>query len=273
MADHIQEAPHPESGFDMECPDENTMTAWLEGSLDVATTEALERHIDRCALCASLVVEMLRPLTEEGASRASVNSKASIAADQLSRTFDQVLIRDLAQSETANAVSSLDHELAPRQRIAERFEIIRPLGKGGMGAVYLAYDHVLDRNIALKTLRTKASDPARYRGWLQTFRREARAVAALQHRHIIALHDFGLNQSQAEGDVAVPYLVMEFLRGQPLDKVLARGPLEWGVVVEFAQQLAAALQHAHAKGVIHRCLLYTSPSPRDRTRSRMPSSA
>jgi len=137
--------------------------------------------------------------------------------------------------------------LRPRQRLAGRFEITRPLGAGGMSMVYLARDHVLGRDVAIKTLRVDHMDLSRRTRWLQTFRREASSIARLQHPHILTLHDFGVAD-------AIPFLVLEHLDGESLRARLDRGPLSVPVAFRLARQLAEALAHAHDHAVIHRDL-------------------
>src|SRR5260370_30548403 len=109
------------------------------------------------------------------------------------------------------------------------FEILAPIGEGGMGAVWKARDTRLNRTVAVKVSREKFSD---------RFEREARAVAALNHHHICTLHDVGPN-----------YLVMEFVEGTPL-----KGPLPVEKALEYARQICDALDAAHRKGITHRDL-------------------
>ena len=124
------------------------------------------------------------------------------------------------------------------------YEIVAPLGAGGMGEVYRARDTRLGREVAVKVLPEPfASDPGRQ----ARFEREARAVAALSHPNILAIHDYG-----TEG--AVTYAVMELLEGQTLRGRLAKGPLPWREAVEIGAAIADGLAAAHAKGIIHRDL-------------------
>src|SRR5258707_7786943 len=118
--------------------------------------------------------------------------------------------------------------LAPGVRLGP-YEIVALLGAGGMGEVYKAIDTRLGRTVAIKVLRGEYSD---------RFQREARAIAALNHRHICALYDIGPN-----------YLVMEYLEGAPV-----RGPLPVEQALRLALEIAAALEEAHRKGIIHRDL-------------------
>ena len=124
------------------------------------------------------------------------------------------------------------------------FEILAPLGAGGMGVVYRARDTRLGRDVALKVLpEAFARDPGR----LSRFEREARVLATLSHPGIAAIH--GLEPGQ-DG----PVLVMELVEGEGLDKRLARGRIPVRQALELARQMAAALESAHAKGIIHRDL-------------------
>src|SRR5262245_7783120 len=124
-----------------------------------------------------------------------------------------------------------------------RYEIVAPLGAGGMGQVYRAHDASLGRDVAVKVLPAYAADPSASARLV----REARAVAALKHQNICAIHDVGEEDGRA-------YLVMELLEGEPLHARLQRGPLPVLEFFEQAEALAEALHAAHAAGIIHRDL-------------------
>jgi len=128
------------------------------------------------------------------------------------------------------------------------YEILAPLGAGGMGEVYRAKDMRLDRIVAVKVLPSHLSDNPDRR---QRFEREARAVSSLNHPHICALYDVG-QQDSAHG--IVHYLVMEHLQGETLAGRLQRGALPAEEALPFALQIADALDKAHRQGVIHRDL-------------------
>ena len=134
--------------------------------------------------------------------------------------------------------------LAPGCRIGP-FEVLAPLGAGGMGEVYRARDLTLEREVALKTLPEGVSrEPTR----LARLRREARILASLSHPGIATLH--GLEES-GEG---VPVLVMELVRGETLADRLRRGALPLKELLSIGRQIAEALASAHVKGVLHRDL-------------------
>jgi len=124
------------------------------------------------------------------------------------------------------------------------YEIVAPLGAGGMGEVYRARDTRLDRDVAIKVLpETLASDPAA----LARFEREAKSVAALSHPNILAIHDVGTHAH-------VMYAVTELLEGASLRERLDRGALAPRRAIDTAVQIAHGLAAAHEKGIVHRDL-------------------
>src|SRR5438874_10204041 len=124
------------------------------------------------------------------------------------------------------------------------YEILAPLGAGGMGEVYRARDTRLDRTVAVKILPAHlSSNPeARHR-----FEREARTIASLNHANICTLHDIGRQDG-------TDFLVMEYLEGETLAVRLTKGPLPLDQVLRSAIEIADALDKAHRKGITHRDL-------------------
>jgi serine/threonine protein kinase len=124
------------------------------------------------------------------------------------------------------------------------YEILSPLGAGGMGEVYRARDTRLGRDVAIKVLSASfASDPER----LRRFEQEARAVAALNHPNVLAIHDIGTHDG-------APFLVTELLQGETLRERLAEGPMPVRKAIDIAVQAAHGISAAHEKGIIHRDL-------------------
>ena len=124
------------------------------------------------------------------------------------------------------------------------YEILSPLGAGGMGEVYKARDGRLERDVAVKVLRTADSASEELQ---QRFEREAKAISHLSHPNICALYDVGTHEGTA-------YLVLEYLEGETLASRIAKGPLELGQLLPIGIQIADALDRAHRQGIVHRDL-------------------
>src|SRR5262245_52931638 len=126
-----------------------------------------------------------------------------------------------------------------------RYKVVRKLGEGGMGEVYLVEHVHLGRSEALKVLRDEI---ARDEHFVTRFRREARATNRVQHPNIVSVYDFG-----RLGDGRY-FLAMEYVEGDRLDSVIAAGPMPTERAVRIGMQLARAAAHAHTLGVVHRDL-------------------
>ena len=129
-----------------------------------------------------------------------------------------------------------------QRRLAGRYVLEAPIGRGGMGEVWRATDTVLHRQVAVKTIDLTS---LRDESGAARFEREARATAGLSHPNVVTVHDSGV-----EGDTA--YIVMELLAGPSLAEELGQGPLPVEEVVEVGRQVASALDAAHARGLVHR---------------------
>ncbi|HEY5907469.1 MAG TPA: serine/threonine-protein kinase, partial [Vicinamibacteria bacterium] len=124
------------------------------------------------------------------------------------------------------------------------YRVLRLLGAGGMGDVYLAFDARLQRQVAIKRIRSDATVSARTR---ERFRREAAAAASLSHPAIVQVYDILAEES---GDA----IVMEYIEGETLAQLRARGPLATGHALAIARQVAEGLAAAHGAGLVHRDL-------------------
>jgi serine/threonine-protein kinase len=134
--------------------------------------------------------------------------------------------------------------LAPGARIG-RFEIVRVLGEGAMGVVYLGQDPHIERPVAIKTIRAEG-DRERAAEIENRFLKEAKLAGRLQHPSIVTIYEFGR-------DGGVVYIAMEYVDGQPLARYVAENPgLSGAERVAIVRQVALALQHAHERGVVHR---------------------
>ncbi|MEW5869964.1 MAG: protein kinase [Chloroflexota bacterium] len=128
------------------------------------------------------------------------------------------------------------------------YQVLEPLGRGGMSEVYKGRHPRLDRTVAIKVLPARLANEAAsaQANFAQRFEREARAVAALRHTNIVQVFDFG----DVEGTY---YMIMEYIRGQDLAKLIREhSPLDMSLTIEILSQLAGALDYAHDQGLVHR---------------------
>lgn len=122
------------------------------------------------------------------------------------------------------------------------YRILAKIGEGGMGEVWRARDTKLDREVAIKVLPREMAENPQY---LARLEREAKAIAAMSHPNILAVHDFATDEGTS-------FVVTELLEGEPLRELLARGPLAPRKAAELARQVARGLASAHDKGIVHR---------------------
>ena len=124
----------------------------------------------------------------------------------------------------------------------KHYRIVEKIGEGGMGVVYRALDTHLDRTVAIKVLRPEAVGDAE-RKW--RFVREAKAASALNHPHIVTIHDI-------DSDRGLDFMVMEYVEGTSLERLIPKGGLPVPEALDFGQQIASALGAAHTAGIVHR---------------------
>ncbi len=129
------------------------------------------------------------------------------------------------------------------QKINDRYQIIKTIGEGGMANVYLAYDTILDRNVALKVLRGDLSNDEKF---VRRFQREALSASSLSHPNIVEMYDVGEDDGQY-------YIVMEYVEGKTLKQLIKkRGALTLNEVIDIMLQLTDGIAHAHDSYIIHR---------------------
>ena len=124
-----------------------------------------------------------------------------------------------------------------------KYDIVKPLGKGAMGIVYLAKDSMLDREVALKVMVSNIADDPDLK---MRFEREAKAVAKLSHPNVVNVFDLGYHTDGS------PFMAMELLRGDDLQKVMRQGPMPLERKVSIIVQVLVGLAHAHQAGIVHR---------------------
>jgi serine/threonine protein kinase len=209
------------------CPDRRELTSFAQGQLSGPAQDTIIAHLAKCDTCVGIVHQLQGGATRELGQGAARPMQPTQAAKPEQPSFDF-----LNPPETSDELGRL-----------AGYRIRKLLGQGGMGLVFLAEDLHLQRPVALKVLAPKlAQDP----DFHQRFLREARAAAALKSDHIVTIY-------QAGEDRGVPYLAMEFLKGESLDRWLERG--KWPTVpqsVRLVKEMALGLAAAHAQSLIHR---------------------
>ena len=155
------------------------------------------------------------------------------------RPLPSALIRSLAEILRAETIAGVEANLAGST--LGRYQLLERVGRGAMSSVYRGYQSGLDRYVAVKVLPTYLS---REPNFAARFVREARAIARLRHPNILPVHDFG-----QEGDLA--YIVMQYVEAGTLNEMLTQ-PWPLDRTTDIVSQIAAALDHAHGQGIIHR---------------------
>jgi tetratricopeptide (TPR) repeat protein/tRNA A-37 threonylcarbamoyl transferase component Bud32 len=230
----------------------------LAEQLSASERQALEAHVDLCVECQQTLARLLDETPDDVLDvdwrllrRGSSESTLLVTADFLRRLEErlQTGIPRASDAPEERLPCPIHFPGPPTDRgplgQLESYHIVAELGRGASGYVFQAYDEQLDCLVALKVLKPElaasASDRAR-------FEREARAAAAVRHDHVVAIHRVGNTP-----DFALPYLVMEYLDGEPLSEWLQRQgvriPRE---AAEVARQVALGLAAAHARGLVHR---------------------
>ena len=223
------------------CPDQNAYQRLIHGDLPPSDVERLSQHLSSCSSCAAAVQTLLGEDTLLSALRgtpAEAPSGADVPADLTQRLLS------LCQSDPSLTLRALNPPQGPDEigRLAH-YRVLKVLGEGGMGVVFLAEDVRLHRTVALKTMKPEIAADPRHR---QRFLREARAAAKVEDDHIVPIYDVG-------EDRGVPWLAMPFLKGQSLDEMLRRlKVLKPAQAVRLGAQVAKGLAAAHAAGLIHR---------------------
>src|SRR3954463_6523325 len=188
------------------------------------------------------------PPTSPGAAQAMAsNARASVGAQTPPPISDDVTLADGSPSPLPISDSALKlvQLFPPGSLLGGRYEIIRVLGEGGMGAVYQARDRELDRLIALKVIRPELAGNAAI---LQRFKQELILARHVTHRNVVRIYDLG----EADG---IKFITMEYVDGEDLRSLLKlHGKLAAKEAVHIVEQVCRALEAAHAEGVIHRDL-------------------
>jgi serine/threonine protein kinase len=239
------------------CPDRPALWKYLLAEVGEDEAETLEAHLLECQVCCSIARSMSPRDTLVEALRQGPTLAEDAEGDLVAALLGRLSSPDVAESTPVTRVAHagdgasppwLSSLLAPAQTEGELgrlgdYRVLKVLGHGGMGVVFLAEDTNLQRGIALKVMGPALAEVPESR---DRFLREARAAAAVAHPNIVTVYRVG-------EDRGVPYLAMQLLEGESLDERLRReGRLPPRVAVGIARQIAAGLAAAHARGLVHR---------------------
>jgi WD40 repeat protein len=235
------------------CPQPDELRHLLDGSLDEPRRQECTDHLDACECCQARLEE----IATAGTRLSQVCRHLDKAEPDATSAYWPALKALDAETPKANAGHSTTRTrelsldfLAPASdavylgRLGQ-FDVMRIIGRGGMGVVLEAFDSRLHRNVAIKVLDPEVAgdDIAR-----QRFCREARAAASITHENVVAVH-----QVEKSGDGGLPYMVMQLVNGESLEERLSRqSPLPVREIVRIGMQAAHGLEAAHAQGLIHR---------------------
>ena len=216
----------------------------LADALEQPTSSARASFLDAaCAGDAALRAEVESLLAAADGTGSLPGARAALAA--VANDVRTVQAADAANDPAHHDVHDPALQRVLESAVGQQYEIVRPLGHGGMGVVYLARDRALERFVAIKVLRADLAEGHEGR---ERFRREARIAAQLTHPGILPLHTFG----EIGG---VWYFVMGYVRGQTLaERLRVEGRLPSDVALRILLELADALECAHRNGVVHRDL-------------------
>ncbi|MFO0937547.1 MAG: protein kinase [Gemmataceae bacterium] len=238
------------------CPKTHEIEAMLLGQPVVGDPRDLEAHLEFCRECQKYLDHQTAELPYASILKhdAAVTRKVTDSGRDLSSLVHR--LEDMARQFTPPGYDLIaptnagQNVMAPQDGLDRVgvYRVIRLLGAGGMGLVYLAEDEILCRNVAVKILRPRiASQPHAREGFL----REARAVAALKHDNVVTV--FHVGEATVPSGEPLPFLAMEFLEGENLASWLRReGPIRMEVAIRIGRQAAEGIAAAHARGVVHR---------------------
>lgn len=232
----------------------------LQGQLSQEQAQQFETHVLECPTCLASVSRLLEDQTLLGSPANLQNDSQTEANSVLQRLLERLRsspsLESVMETATLSPKKSEWEKAAPLQpypfleapqedgelgRLGS-YRVLQVLGTGGMGMVFLAEDVQLQRQVALKVLKSQISADPELK---ERFLGEARAMAAVHHDNVATIFQV----DQANG---VPYLAMELLQGEPMDQMLKERGLDVNRVVQFGQQIAEGLDAAHERGLIHR---------------------
>lgn len=225
------------------CPEDSELRAFLQGT---SATDGIATHINACLLCQSRLDELSAGSVFEEEAAANLREAAVDDATRIAQALEE--IKASGEQAPSDEVAFPPGFLGPSDypgaigRLGQ-YEMLQLLGRGGMGAVFKAYDPSLHRIVAIKLLAPHLAHNPQAR---KRFIREAQAAAAVSHDHVVTTHAIDESAEQ-------PAIVMQYVSGRSLQQKLdADGALELKEILRIGLQTAAGLAAAHAQGLVHR---------------------
>ena len=230
----------------IKCPDASWFKRLAQGKVNQEQEQMLSRHLETCSRCQQ-VIERISDISRLVSNSTPTNQETiNIDKDRLGRRLDEIKSRD---PNIASDIHSGFMDIMPWMEKMEQgigkiheFQVLKLIGRGGMGVVFECYDTKLQRNVALKLM----SPQLLIDGDASTrFLREARSAARINHPNVVTVHGVGEIQR-------LPYLVMELIHGLSLEERLNRAPVDFEELARISIQSAAGLAAAHEQGILHR---------------------
>ncbi len=194
------------------CPDEHAFSALLQGTLDEGERRALHEHLDGCGRCSELMDELGRLLASEPGPREEQPARGSEGRGE---------------------------------RVGGRYELLRLVGAGGMGAIHEAHDEALGRKVAIKLLRPDLLDPGVRDDCSARLLREARLLAAVHHPNVLAIYDVGIWKDQV-------FLAIQYVEGTTVRQWIEQEHPSWPRVLDVYLRVGSGLAEAHRLQLVHR---------------------
>jgi serine/threonine protein kinase len=216
----------------MSCPDETSLLEYLDQALEESVQQELELHIDSCSICRKVIADI---------HRSSLITFSTPETLQNSATTSPRFLQTITDPASHN---ELQDRLVPGLVIAERFRLVRQLGFGAMGVVFLATDLQLNQDVAVKILKYEVEKEPKL---MDLVRSEILLSRRISHPNVCRVYDLGVFDS-------IHFITMEFIQGKQLNVFMDENKLSDDARFKILVQICDALEAAHSVGVIHRDL-------------------
>ena len=221
------------------CLTETELARFAAGRLSGAERRRVEAHLDECATCRSLVAESVAVTEEHYVAARTTRSPDSVSAGSTLPSAD-----DAGPARPVRVRVAQERELL-RGTVVGRYVIVKKIGRGGMGTVYLAFDGELERRVAIKIIRRGRSFEAATLEMRTRLLREAQAMAKVTHPNVVTVFDVGTRDDEV-------FIAMEYVAGTTLREWRGKGETSAAEIVQAYVQAGHGLEAAHGAGILHR---------------------